>query len=68
MGVYLSEPKKDKLIEEGKGTVVKYVAAGMQGILLFFFYFISLFFYFFFKLILKIRMESKYGRLSYCQT
>lgn len=52
MGVYLSEPKKDKLIEEGKGTIVKYVAAGMQGILIIFFLFkLNYFFIFFFKLI-----------------
>lgn len=32
MGVYLSEPNKQKTIEEGKGPGLKFVAAGMQGI------------------------------------
>jgi hypothetical protein len=31
MGVYLSEPNKDKKMQEGKGPGVKFVAAGMQG-------------------------------------
>lgn len=31
MGVYLSEPNKEKKINEGKGPGLQYVAAGMQG-------------------------------------
>lgn len=31
MGVYLSEPNKEKNVVEGKGLTCKYVAAGMQG-------------------------------------
>lgn len=31
MGVYLSEPNKEKIIQEGKNAYLSYVAAGMQG-------------------------------------
>ena len=31
MGVYLSEPNKEKKMIEGKGPGFRYVAAGMQG-------------------------------------
>ena len=37
MGVYLSEPNKQKTIEEGKGPGLKFVAAGMQGIFSYYF-------------------------------
>ena len=35
MGVYLSEPNKEKKMFEGKGPGIRYVAAGMQGFSLF---------------------------------